>query len=166
MNDPDLYSADDYINKLGLTKHPEGGYFNEVYRSDEDIPPDGLPERYDGTRSHMTSIYFLLKSGQVSRFHRLRSDETWYFHAGSPITVHIIKPDATYAKIVLGKDFLFQATVPRDSWFGATVDEEDSFSLISCAVSPGFDFDDFEIAPEKDLLSKFPQNTDIIRRLT
>ncbi len=159
-------SAEDYISKLVLTAHPEGGYFKEVYRTDEEIPNDCLPKRYDGSRSHMTSIYFLLKSGQVSRFHRLKSDETWYFHAGCPITIHIIQPDASYRQLVLGKDFLFQATVIRNSWFGATIEEPNSFALVSCAVSPGFDFADFELAQKEDLCLKFPLHTAIIERLT
>ena len=166
MNDPGQLSADDYISKLGLTEHPEGGYFKEIYRSDEEITDAGLPMRYDGNRAYMTSIYFILKSGQVSRFHRLKSDETWYFHIGSPITIHIIQPDTSYTKIVLGKDCLFQATVTKNSWFGASIDEPNSFSLVSCAVSPGFDFADFEMAQREELHSKFPQYAEIIGQLT
>lgn len=166
MNNPGQLSAEDYISELGLAAHPEGGYFKEVYRSDEKIPRAGLPERFDGSRSHMTSIYFLLKSGQVSRFHRLKSDETWYFHAGYPITIHIIQPDASYRKVILGKNLIFQVTVMRNSWFGATIEEPNSFTLVSCAVAPGFDFADFEMSEREELMSKFPEHTDIISRLT
>ena len=50
-----------WVEKLGLEKHPEGGWFKEVYRADVIIPQSGLPEDFDGDRSVSTSIYYLLE---------------------------------------------------------------------------------------------------------
>ena len=69
------------IEKLALLPHPEGGYYKETYRSSETI---------DGEQALMTSILFLLTSDSPSHFHRIQSDEHWYFHEGSPLTVHVI----------------------------------------------------------------------------
>lgn len=149
-----------------MIPHPEGGYFSEIYRSGEEIPAPGLPDRYAGSRSHMTSIYFLLKSGQVSKFHRLKSDETWYFHSGNAISIHIIHPDGAYQKITLGFNDDLQATASHGSWFGASVSEPDSYSLVSCAVAPGFDYVDFEMAGREGLISEYPQHKELIELLT
>ena len=74
--------ADYWIDKLELLSHPEGGFYKEIYRSDEAISADALPERYKGERSFSTSIYFLLRENEFSAFHRLQSDEIWHFYSG------------------------------------------------------------------------------------
>ena len=143
-----LNDAKYWIKKLKMAKHPEGGHYREVYRSEEMIPLKGLPARYTGQRAFATSIYFLLKGLEVSQFHRLKSDELWHFYTGSPLTIHIINPSGTYSTINLGPDIrkgqTFQCAIPRNHWFGATVDNTKSFSLVGCTVAPGFDFADFE----------------------
>ena len=78
--------ADYWIQKLGLARHPEGGYYREIYRSAESIPKEALPDRYDGLRVFSTSIYYLLPGNEVSYFHRLKSDEVWHFCRGSPVS--------------------------------------------------------------------------------
>src|SRR6266404_7755360 len=75
-------SAAYWIERLQLTPYPEGGYFRETYRSPELVAPDALPARFPGARAFSTAIYFLLPSNEVSRLHRLRSDELWHFYAG------------------------------------------------------------------------------------
>ncbi len=97
--------ADYWTAKLHLEIHPEGGYFKEMYRSAECISADALPARFKSERSFSTVIYFLLKSGQVSRFHRIKSDEQWHFYTGSPLTLHIIDENGKYTKKLLGPDF-------------------------------------------------------------
>jgi uncharacterized protein len=161
---------DRWIRRLGLTPHPEGGYFREIYRSDETLAGEALPGRYGGGRPFSTSIYFLLKSGQPSRFHRLRSDEVWHFYEGGPLRIHILKKDGRYEAMDLGRDpgagLAFQAIVPRGSWFGAEVIGPDSFSLIGCTIAPGFDYADFALARRRDLLKRFPRRRALIERLT
>jgi predicted cupin superfamily sugar epimerase len=159
-----MKKADYWIEKLGLQPHPEGGYFKETYRSAEQYSA-GLPSRYEGARSFGTAIYFMLTSGSPSHFHRLKSDELWFFHEGSPLCVYMLLKDGTYKSITLGTDQQWQAIIPEGCWFAAEVIHEDSFSLISCTVSPGFDFRDFEMAKAEDLEAKYPSQKELIRRL-
>lgn len=165
-----MKTADYYIKKLGLEKHPEGGWFKEVYRSDEEIAGKHLPERFTGGRNHSTSIYFLLTSDTFSAFHRIKSDELWHFYDGSPVTIYMIDGDGIYSEITLGRDIengeVLQCVIPHGVWFGAKVNSADSFCLVGCTVAPGFHFDDFELADCNELLKLFPQYKEIIERLT
>jgi len=74
-------TAEDWVRVLGLSEHPEGGYYREVYRSADVLSAEQLPQRYGAPRSLETSIYYLLRAGDRSRIHRLRSDEIWHYHA-------------------------------------------------------------------------------------
>lgn len=160
----------DWIRELGLEPHPEGGFFREIYRSGDRVPRAGLPPRYAGDRSMSTSIYFLLLSGQVSRLHRLRSDEIWHFYEGSPVLVHAFGPDGAYEPVTLGRDAaagqVFQAVVRAGRWFGAEVAGADSYALVGCTIAPGFEFDDFELGRREALLAEFPAHRAIIEKLT
>ncbi|MBN1187645.1 MAG: cupin domain-containing protein [Bacteroidales bacterium] len=157
-----------YIDKFKLLPHPEGGFFREVYRS-EGIIPGGSVKDYDEDRNFATSIYFLLQSGDKSHFHRLKSDEIWYFHTGSPVKIHCISPDGKYEQIILGSETGepgFQAKITAGTIFGAEVSESDSFTLISCMVAPGFDFEDFELMKRDEMLELYPQHKGIIHSFT
>ena len=164
------YRAEVWIERLNLLEHPEGGYFQETYRAEDQLTVEGLPARYPGSRAASTGIYFLLKGNQGSHLHRIRSDEMWHFYAGSALTIHIITPDGDYQQLKLGPDFeagqSFQRVVPAGCWFGASVDEPTSYALVGCTVAPGFDFEDFELADRKVLLAQFPAHRSIIERLT
>lgn len=163
-------NAEYYIKKLELQKHPEGGWFKEVYRADELIKKEHLPERFTGERHHSTSIYFLLTSDTFSAFHRIKSDELWHFYAGSAATIYMIDESGKYSEILLGNDpgkgEVFQCVIPKGVWFGAKVNSGNSFMLAGCTVSPGFHFDDFELAERNNMLQKFPQHREIIEKLT
>ena len=171
-----MRDAQYWIEKLGLARHPEGGYYREVYRSPESIAAEALPGRYEGARVLATSIYFLLPGSQVSRLHRLCSDELWHYYAGSALTIHVISRDGEYKRLRLGADFdrdmraedgmRFQATVEKGSWFGATVDDADSYTLVGCTVAPGFEYADFVLGDRDALLGRYPQHREIIERLT
>ncbi len=157
-----------YIDKLKLIPHPEGGYYKEIYRSGEYISIEGLPNRYKSKRVFSTSIYFLLEGKQISRFHRLKSDEVWHFYDGSPVALYILNNNIE--KIILGKKIVdgntFQYTIKKNNWFAAEVIKNNSFALIGCSVSPGFDFNDFELAENKYLKKKYPEYEKIINRFT
>ena len=153
-----------WIEKLQLARHPEGGYFRETYRSDEVISAAGLPARFSAQRAFSTAIFFLLPGNECSVFHRIKSDELWHFYAGSGLTIHIIEPNGTYTHLGLDGEH-FQALVRADWWFGATVDDPQSFSLVGCTVAPGFDFADFELARRDTIIELFPQHRAIIERL-
>jgi len=162
-------SADYFIKKLDLQKHHEGGYFKEIYRSDEVINSNALPKYFDGKRNISTSIYFLLKSDDFSSFHKIKSDEIWYFYQGSPLTIFVII-NGKIKKLLLGNNLekgeSFQQIVPKNSWFAACVNLPDSFSLVGCTVAPGFDFNDFELATRKELLESYPYLYENINKFT
>lgn len=157
-------NADFWIDKLKLQSHPEGGYYKEIYRSDENIPGSGLPSRFSGNRSISTSIYFLLKKGQKSVFHRIKSDEIWHFYDGEQITIYVIKDSGELQILKLGIDpqngVFPQVTVPANCWFAAIPNGE--FTLVGCTVSPGFSFEDFEMASKELLKKQFPELKSII----
>jgi hypothetical protein len=138
-------TADDYICHYRLEPHPEGGYFRETYRSPVLIRPAG----FEGERSLGTSILFLLKAGQQSALHRIKSDELWYYHDGSGLEITELDEDGAEKTIRLGKNFLqgevLQYVVTAGRWFGARMRPDAEFCLVGCQVSPGFDFRDFEM---------------------
>ncbi|MDO3695446.1 cupin domain-containing protein [Wenyingzhuangia sp. chi5] len=158
------------IDQLELIQHPEGGYFKETHRSVGKIPQNSLPDLFNGDRNYYTSIYFLLTSDDFSAFHKINQEETWYFHEGAPIKIHQISPSGEYSFVMLGNNVLkgqqFQHTVPREYWFAATVEQKDSYSLVGCAVAPGFDFDDFTLAKRNELIALFPEHEKMITELT
>ncbi|WP_028562601.1 cupin domain-containing protein [Paenibacillus pinihumi] len=162
-------SPEYWISKLNLAAHPEGGYYKRTYQGEEKITDQELSVQFDGHRFLYTSIYFLLRSGEVSHFHRLKSDELWYYHAGSSLTIHVIHEDGRYEEVKLGTNLdnneTLQYLVPKNSIFGSSVLEADTFSLVGCMVSPGFDFQDFELFTQKELLPLYPEHHDVIRKL-
>ena len=155
---------------LALTKHPEGGYFKEVYRSVGEIPAETLSESFTGIRNYSTSIYYLLTSEAYSSFHKIKQDETWHFYEGGTIHLHMISPEGTHQTITIGsrieKGEVYQYTVPGNHWFAAEIEESDSYALVGCTVAPGFDFDDFELGKRENLTQKYPQHAALIRRFT
>jgi len=163
-------SAEYLINKFSLQKHPEGGYYGEVYRSDESIQREHLPGRYHSHRNFSTSIYFLLESNDFSAFHRVNSDELWHFYAGTSLTLYIINDHGDLEKIILGNksenDESYYAVINRGNWFAAKTNQSNSFTLVGCTVSPGFDFEDFELANRNELIKQFPQHKELITRFT
>lgn len=148
-----------------MEKHPEGGYYKSSFAS----PLSFKPVTHREPRQFYTSIYFLLRSQDVSHFHRLKSDELWYFHAGSPLTVHMVDEDGAYRKAKVGLDIAGgespQVLVPKGCIFGSTVDQPDTYSLVGCMVSPGFDFADFELFTQGKLMADYHEHEKIIRQL-
>jgi len=158
------------IKHLGLTAHPEGGFYRETYRSAEQIAALAFPARYGDVRSISTAIYFLLTGDTFSSFHRLRSDEIWHYHSGDAVRLHMIHPDGRHGELLVGGDLsagqLPQAVIPAGTWFGARVENPAGYTLIGCTVAPGFDFDDFVLADRATLVKQFPQHKTIILSLT
>ncbi len=164
-------NANYWITKLSLLPHPEGGYFKEVYRSKEKYTGTALPERFSGDRAFCTSIYYLLEGHDFSAFHRIKSDEGWHFYAGTTaVRIRIISSEGKYSSVLLGNNpengEILQFFVPAGDWFGARPENPDGYALVGCTVSPGFDFNDFEMADTDSLLQKYPQHEKIIRELT
>lgn len=165
-----MKDAKELIKLLGLEPHPEGGFFKETYRSSERIGEESLNDRYSSKRNYATCIYFLLTSEKFSSFHKIHQDEIWHFYQGSPIELHTISESGNHEKYIIGSDFTQDETpqlvVPGNHWFAAKVIDPNSYSLVGCSVSPGFDFEDFALAKRSDLISQFPALSDLITSFT
>ncbi|WP_299671895.1 cupin domain-containing protein [uncultured Polaribacter sp.] len=160
----------DIINHFDLQKHPEGGYYKEVYRSKGEILSEHLSDEFVGNRNYCTSIYFLLTSDTFSAFHKINQDEIWHFYKGTSLKLHLISPEGKYSLVTIGDDFkngdLFQFTVLAQYYFAAEVIKKNSFSFVGCTVSPGFDFRDFDLPSCETLTLKFPIHKVIIKKMT
>jgi predicted cupin superfamily sugar epimerase len=165
-----MSGAGTWIEGLELRRHPEGGWFRETYRSEEVLSGAALPTRFGGERAFSTAIYFLLDGDDFSALHRIKQDEVWHFYDGSGLTLHVIDPQGHYSTIKVGRDLeageLPQAVVKVGSFFGATVSDPRSYSLVGCTVAPGFDFADFTLPEREELCRQFPQHRQVIDRLT
>ena len=154
-------TADFWIQKLNLQPHPEGGYYKETYRCKQLIKTEG----FEGSRNISTAIYFLLDGSNKSHFHRIKSDELWFFHEGAALEVLLLN-EGRLEIITLGKNLdlgeTLQAAVPAGCWFGARLKDEKSYTLVSCTVAPGFDFRDFELARKEELKKIYPAHLQII----
>lgn len=161
--------AEEWIRRLDLAPHPEGGHYRETYRSDGFVPADALPERYGGGRPFATAVLFLLRAGEVSRLHRLASDELWHHYAGGALELCLLSPDPPSERRLLGPDpgagEAFWALAPAGRWFGARV-VRGPYVLAGCTVAPGFSFDDFEMGDRAALERLFPADRELVRELT
>lgn len=162
-------SAEYWINKLSLQKHPEGGYFKETYRSSEVIEMSALPNRYNDDRSVSTAIYFMITSDSHSKFHKVNSDEIWFYHAGGTAKIVAIDENGNLIEHKFGTNLDNQESpqvlVPKNTWFAAFVTSGE-YVLLSCTVAPGFDFSDFELAKRDYLVSQYPEHSKLINELT
>jgi predicted cupin superfamily sugar epimerase len=133
-------AAADIIRLLDLKPHPEGGHYRETFRDARTV---------DG-RAASTSIYFLLKRGERSHWHRVDAVEVWHFYAGSPLALSVV--DGAKEEIIrLGNDIAAdevpQVTVPARAWQAA--ESLGDWTLCGCTVAPGFEFAGFELAPKE-----------------
>ncbi len=158
-------NANQIIKHLNLQKHPEGGFYKETYRDNRTV-------RFDKgeKRSSSTAIYYMLTDDDKSHFHRVKSDELWFFHQGESLEIFIIDENGDLKVEVLGnsldKGECLQVVVKRNLWFAAKIKKSKGFSLVSCTVSPGFEFKDFELAKRHDLLLEYPKLQREIEELT
>jgi predicted cupin superfamily sugar epimerase len=125
--------ADRLVEMLDLKPHPEGGHFRETFRDSNQ------------GRAHSTAIYFLLKAGEASRWHRIDAAEVWHFYRGAPLELRI--NEKTF---ILGPDIdeaqAPQIVVPPGAWQAAR--SLGDYTLVGCMVAPGFEFAHFEMAPD------------------
>jgi len=159
-------TAREWIDRLGLQPHPEGGFFRETYRSLERIPKECLPDAFAGDRAFCTAIHYLLERGQCSRFHRIQSDELWHFQDGGAFEICVLFPDGGMDRMRLGLDLDRDQRpvriVPAGCWFAVRLLEDCPFGLAGCTVAPGFEFEEFELADLDLLLDRYPQHTGLI----
>ncbi len=130
-------TADEIITRFGLQPHPEGGHFRETFRAP------------DVGRGASTAIFFLLKAGERSHWHRVDADEVWHHYAGAPLELSMSPEGKTMRHLRLGTDFKIgetpQIVVPRGVWQAAR--SLGHWTLVGCTVAPAFDFAGFELAP-------------------
>lgn len=138
-NDTDL-TADQIIDLLELSLHPEGGYFRETFRDDAKV----------NGRSASTAIYFLVRKNQNAYWHKIDSAEMWHWYAGAAMELHLFD-EANKKKqvLTLGNDFMSsqrpQLLVPPGAWqYAETLGD---WTLVGCTVAPGFEFEHFELVP-------------------
>ena len=177
-NESDDKQANEWIKILNLKSHPEGGFYSETYRSDDQC----TLERYEKQiRSCSTSIYYLLRlpDSPKSHFHRIKADEMWHFYKGLPLIIHVLdEENASHTEYIFHNELIVhtdarpQILIPYGKWFAAELmttyigDQKENYTLCGCTCTPGFDFNDFECGKRSDLISKFPNLKDLIIRLT
>lgn len=160
----DNKNADYWISRLQLLPHPEGGYFKEVFRSGTEVmrpPPSLLPKKA------CTSIYYLLEGTDFSGFHRIASDEIWYFHKGAPLHIHVIDEAGEHLTLELSDEPTgnLSIVIKAGLWFAAEIPSASGFTLASCAVAPGFEFSEFEMGGREQLTALYPQHGGIFVKL-
>jgi predicted cupin superfamily sugar epimerase len=132
-------SPDEIIEALSMQPHPEGGFYVQTFR-----------DTNGGERGHSTAIYYLLKSGERSHWHRVHdATEIWHYYAGAPLALHRSEDGTRSETLKLGTDLAGgerpQAIIPANWWQSA--ETLGGFTLVGCTVSPGFEFSKFEMAP-------------------
>lgn len=130
---------EDIARELGMAPHPEGGWYVQTFR-----------DELGGERGHSTAIYYLLRKGERSHWHRVHdAAEVWHYYMGAPLALHIAADGAAGETTVLGTDILNgerpQAVVPANWWQSA--ETLGDYTLVGCTVAPGFEFSSFEMAP-------------------
>jgi uncharacterized protein len=150
-------NSKDLVQKLSLLPHPEGGYYREIYRSGAK----------DGKRAAMTSIYFLLERGQVSRWHVVDADEAWHFYEGGPLELLVMPPDFSrverylLGEVSAGNEPVF--VVPAGWWQAARPVKD--YALAGCTVAPGFEFAGFRFLEEEEkriVAKTFPEHPELL----
>lgn len=133
-----LTEAERLVRELELSPHPEGGHYRETFR---DVSGSG-------DRALSTAIYFLLRKGEVSRWHRVDAAEVWHYHKGAPLELKIAAEGAPVKRFILGADIERgerpQVVVPPQAWQSAR--PLGDYTLAGCTVAPGFEFSKFELA--------------------
>ncbi len=163
--------ADEVIKILNLKPlREEGGFHRETYRSKENIPKEALPVRYGVSKNFGTAIYYLLTPDTCSALHRIPTDEIFHFYLGDPVIMLQLHGDGTSDVTTIGPKIdsgqQLQVIVPKGTWQGSFLKQGGSFALMGVTVSPGFDFSDYEAGDRECLINAYPDEKQLIIRLT
>ena len=153
---------EEIIAAYRLERHPEGGWYREIHRSSRTL--EGIPG-FPGKRTACTAIYFLLARGDFSAFHRLPSEEVWAHLAGDPLELVVM--DREVRRIILGpvtEGGEPVAIVHAGELQAARTSGE--YTLVTCFVAPGFEYEDFSMPTRKDLLREYPDRRELVLSLT
>ncbi len=141
------FTAEYWIKKLQLIPHPEGGFYKETFQSNHQL---------DDERQY-TTIFYLLKEGQFSAFHRLGSDEIWHHYHGGELEISMLGMEGPKTETLgIGENANPQILVPAETWFTAAPVSGVDFVLCGCTMSPGFSMEQFEFGVFADLVLQFP----------
>lgn len=157
-----MKSYDEIIKKLNLSKHDEGGYFRQTYKSGLIVQPQ--KESY--TRSSATHIYYFLSKGMHSRFHKVKHDEIWNLYDGEGVKLYIFddKANTVDEQTLSNRDFKFHAVVHGDLWQAA--EPIGDFVLVGCTVAPGWESEDEEyLSDHPGVIDKFNNLRPDLKRL-
>ena len=125
--------SDKLIEQLEMNPHPEGGHYKESYRN-----------------NNISLIYYILKRGEKSHWHKLKKNEILHFYNGDPLEVFMSNDEITIKEITLSKEIksghFLHYVVKAGTWF--CMESKGEYSLIGCTVAPPFDYKDFELAPK------------------
>jgi predicted cupin superfamily sugar epimerase len=155
-------TTDQVIELYGMKQLPgEGGWYVETYRA---------AQQYGENHSLATTILYLLTRETFSALHRLASDEVYHFYLGNPVTMLQLGPGGSSKVFRLGHDIQagqqVQVIVPAQTWQGSFVAGDGKWALMGCTVAPGFEFADYEQARREQLLEEYPEQRELILRLT
>jgi uncharacterized protein len=165
-------TADEVKKILGLVPHPrEGGFYIRTYESGERIPASAFAgSRYPSARFTGTAIYYMLEPDSFSEMHRLKSDEIFHFYAGDPVEMLQLHPGGRGEIIRIGNRLDHgerpQVLAPRNVWQGSHLVPGGAWALLGCTVSPGFEFEDYEVESRAALCANWPESTQLIGSLT
>ena len=156
-------NAQALIERLQLRPHPEGGWFREIHRAAEKVTTSSR-----GTRSALTTIYYLLERNQLSRWHVVQSEEIWHFYAGAPLELIVYDPATRSCRPSVldtpSHDREPVGIVRAGEWQAAR--SLGDYSLVGCNVGPGFEFEDFQfVSALPDHTTHFSQEMDRYRNL-
>ncbi len=167
-----MVTADEIIKKLDLTHlEGEGGYFRQTYKSTSpELPASEFGLQSSTPRSLATAIYYLVTPDGFSALHRLTSDEIFHFYAGDPVEMVQIDDFGNLKQVTLGSNIMAgqlpQVVVPKGTWQGTQLKAGGKWGLMGTTVSPGFEFEDFELGERDQLIRAFPQLREHIIRYT
>jgi len=152
-----------WIKHLNLQPHPEGGWYREVFRSANQVTRLNSA----AAKQACTSIYYLLEEADFSGFHRIASDELWYFHKGEPLLIHAIDENGHYTAHELSDQPAgnLSVAITAGIWFASEIPSKKGFTLVSCAVAPGFEFSEFEMGEKNELIAFYPEHAGLLHRL-
>lgn len=152
----------EWIDRLHLEAHPEGGWFSEVYAA---------PAEYGSSKDGRVmggTIYFLLGKEDISHFHVIDCDEIWYFHEGCGVELWLLNPEnktAECRRLGCGKGEEPMVVIPKGAVFGARNSDPSGYTLMSCATMPNFHYEGFRLTGQEELLRQFPKEEKLIRKM-
>lgn len=166
-----MVTAEQIIEHFGMKPlEGEGGYYVETYRCGLEVMQERVANVYRGPRSLGTAILYLLTPETFSALHRLRSDEVYHFYMGDPVTMLNLRADGSGKVVTLGHDITggqrVQLTVPAGTWQGSALAPGGRFALMGTTMTPGFEYQDFELGRRETLLEQYLKYSDLITRLT